>query len=55
MPRTQGRGGLPAAEILLATLARHTIVSITDAAGRILHVNEPFCAISGYSAAELLG
>jgi len=30
-------------------------VSMSDAAGQILHVNELFCRISGYGRAELLG
>ena len=32
-----------------------SIVSITDTEGRIIHVNEMFCKISGYSADELIG
>jgi PAS domain S-box-containing protein len=34
---------------------KHAIVSVTDAQGRILHVNQRFCEVSGYSRAELLG
>lgn len=39
----------------LVTLDEHAIVSATDVAGKIIHVNDKLCDISGFSRDELIG
>ena len=46
---------LRALQELRYALDQATIVAITDRKGVIVHVNDQFCAISGYSCDELLG
>ena len=40
---------------LQAAMDAHALLSTADKAGRITHVNDRFCAVSGYSREELLG
>ncbi|WP_219064281.1 PAS domain S-box protein [Pseudomonas sp. UMAB-08] len=40
---------------LRSAIDQHAIISVADGAGNIVHVNDRFCQISGYSRKELLG
>jgi PAS domain S-box-containing protein len=53
--RKRGEGALRENADLLRTIHLHSIVSVADRAGRIIDVNDTFCAISGFSRKELLG
>ncbi|WP_129775275.1 PAS domain-containing hybrid sensor histidine kinase/response regulator [Peristeroidobacter soli] len=49
------RGRVHELESELDVLNSCSIVSTTDGGGRITHVNELFCSVSGYSREELIG
>ncbi|MEA2624491.1 MAG: hypothetical protein QOD06_536, partial [Candidatus Binatota bacterium] len=53
--RKQAEEALHENYALLRTIHLHSIVSVTDQAGRIVDANEGFCKISGYRRDELLG
>ncbi len=42
-------------EQLRVAIDEHAIISTANAKGRITHINDKFCATSGYSRAELIG
>jgi len=46
---------LRANDALLTTLNQHAIVSMADAGGTIIQVNDAFCAISGHNREDLVG
>jgi PAS domain S-box-containing protein len=51
----EARAALRESAALRSTLDQHSIFSVADAKGRIIDINDRFCAISGYTRAELLG
>jgi PAS domain S-box-containing protein len=53
--RKQAEDAVREHDALLYTIHLHSIVTVTDGAGRIVDVNDGFCKISGYSRDELLG
>jgi PAS domain S-box-containing protein len=53
--RKQAEEALHENYALLRTIHLHSLVSVTDQAGRIVDANEGFCKISGYSRDELIG
>jgi PAS domain S-box-containing protein len=60
VPETGDRAGKPAdtlrqSDAIFCTLDAHALLSITDAQGFIIGVNDNFCRISGYRRDELLG
>ncbi len=53
--RTRAEAALREFEALRRTVDEQSIVSVTDADGRIIEVNDNFCRTSGYSREELIG
>ncbi len=51
----QTNAALDKLKTLETALAEHSMVSMTDVTGKITFVNDKFCAVSEYSADELLG
>ena len=53
--RMEFRSAFEHLKLVEYALDKHSIVSITDVAGRIIYVNQRFCEVSGYTDKELLG
>lgn len=53
--RASAEAALREVESLCAALNEHALISIADARGRIIEVNEQFCLLSGYTRDELIG
>jgi diguanylate cyclase (GGDEF)-like protein/PAS domain S-box-containing protein len=53
--RNEARRVLRRLEAYQAALDQRVIVAVTDLRGRIVHANDRFCEISGYSREELIG
>ncbi|MBT9569239.1 MAG: PAS domain S-box protein [Thiobacillus sp.] len=52
---TRLRNALAQSAFRQRALDEHSIVSVTDVRGSIIHANNKFCEVSGYSRAELIG
>lgn len=53
--RASAESALREVSALRAALDEHSILSVSDRAGRMIDVNTGFCRASGYSRAELIG
>ena len=58
VPSNSDSTGIPLAlelDSLRSIIDQHTLLTVTDRHGRIIHANSGFCRISGYTAEELIG